>query len=86
MGAYRRRDPESRDKALLLDLLLEWPPEDATRRRILVDAGVVRVLKGSGTARRGPRLDARAHQVPNQTFCRRSSRNSDVGSSPVTST
>jgi predicted TIM-barrel fold metal-dependent hydrolase len=26
-----------RDEALLLDLLIEWAPEETTRRRILVD-------------------------------------------------
>jgi D-galactarolactone isomerase len=30
-------DPAVRDEARLLDLLLEWAPEDSTRRRILVD-------------------------------------------------
>jgi D-galactarolactone isomerase len=29
--------PEVRDEALLLDLLIEWAPEDALRKRILVD-------------------------------------------------
>jgi D-galactarolactone isomerase len=32
-----RNDPRERDEALLLDLLLEWAPEEAVRRRILVD-------------------------------------------------
>jgi D-galactarolactone isomerase len=32
-----QRDPRVRDEALLLDLLIEWAPEEATRRRILVD-------------------------------------------------
>jgi D-galactarolactone isomerase len=32
-----RNDPGERDEALLLDLLLEWAPEEALRRRILVD-------------------------------------------------
>jgi D-galactarolactone isomerase len=31
------RDPRVRDEALLLDLLIEWAPEEAMRRRILVD-------------------------------------------------
>lgn len=30
-------DPRVRDEALLLDLLIEWAPEETTRRRILVD-------------------------------------------------
>jgi D-galactarolactone isomerase len=30
-------DPKIRDDALLLDLLLEWAPDEPTRRRILVD-------------------------------------------------
>jgi D-galactarolactone isomerase len=30
-------DPRVRDEALLLDLLIEWAPEEAMRRRILVD-------------------------------------------------
>ncbi|MGH6886580.1 MAG: amidohydrolase family protein, partial [Geminicoccales bacterium] len=30
-------DPQVRDDGHLLDLLLEWAPEDATRKRILVD-------------------------------------------------
>jgi D-galactarolactone isomerase len=30
-------DPRIRDEALLLDLLLEWTPDEATRQRILVD-------------------------------------------------
>jgi D-galactarolactone isomerase len=30
-------DPRVRDEALLLDLLLEWAPEETTRRQILVD-------------------------------------------------
>jgi D-galactarolactone isomerase len=32
-----RNDHRERDEALLLDLLLEWAPDEATRRRILVD-------------------------------------------------
>jgi D-galactarolactone isomerase len=30
-------DPKIRDEALLLDLLLEWAPDEGTRQRILVD-------------------------------------------------
>jgi D-galactarolactone isomerase len=30
-------DPKIRDDALLLDLLLEWAPDEAARKRILVD-------------------------------------------------
>lgn len=30
-------DRQVRDDALLLDLLLDWAPNEATRRRILVD-------------------------------------------------
>ena len=30
-------DPRVRDEANLLDLLLDWAPDEATRRRILVD-------------------------------------------------
>jgi D-galactarolactone isomerase len=30
-------DPQVRDDAHLLDLLIEWAPEESTRRRILVD-------------------------------------------------
>jgi D-galactarolactone isomerase len=30
-------DPQVRDEALLLDLLIAWAPDEATRRRILVD-------------------------------------------------
>jgi D-galactarolactone isomerase len=30
-------DPKIRDEAHLLDLLIEWAPEEATRERILVD-------------------------------------------------
>jgi D-galactarolactone isomerase len=32
-----RGEKEMPDDALLFDLLLEWAPDDATRRRILVD-------------------------------------------------
>ena len=30
-------DPAVRDEARLLDLLIEWAPEESTRRRILLD-------------------------------------------------
>ena len=32
-----RNDPGERDEALLLDLLIEWAPDEAMRERILVD-------------------------------------------------
>jgi hypothetical protein len=36
-GARSRRDPQVRDDAHLLDLLIECAPEASARRRILVD-------------------------------------------------